>query len=143
MRKATVLVGIFLGLFLFLSPRGAYAGRCYLACTSTSSCSTACNAGTVKEPDITTCGDFGICSNPPPPTCTSNWVTTSTAIGGFAVQSYSPLGCDYYGVSQITKHDTNNCQPDQVSCQITFHEFRSDYACCQRYWCGGNTCGYH
>jgi hypothetical protein len=118
-----------------------------VVCTSTSSCSTSCNDGTIREPDIITCGDYGVCSDPPPPpppTCTSNWVTTSTAaIGGFAVQSFFPAGCDYYGVSQITRHDTNNCQPDQVSCLITFHTFRSDLACCQYYWCGGNTCGYY
>lgn len=146
MRKAVFLTCVCLGLFQLLLPGVAHAARCSVICTSTTSCDTSCNDGTVREPDIITCGDYGICSNPPPPpppTCTSNWVTTSTAIGGFAVQSFFPAGCDYYGVSRITKHDTNNCQPDQVYCQITFHTFRSDYACCVYYWCGGDTCGYY
>jgi hypothetical protein len=139
----SVLVGCFALALIFL-PAAAQAGRCINVCNSTASCDLGCNAGTAGYPDWITCGDWGTCagSEPPPPTCTSNWVTTTTAIGGFAVQSFFPNGCDYYGVSSITRHDTNGCQADQVSCGITFHTFRSDGACCTYYWCGGNTCGY-
>lgn len=76
--------------------------------------------------------------------CTPNWVIISSqAVGGFAVQSFSPPGCDYYGVTSYTWHDTNGCgDPDYQTCSISFHTFRSDGACCVYYWCGGNTCGY-
>ena len=82
MRKATVLVGIFLGLFLFLSLKGAHAALCSVACTPTASCSKFCNDGTLANPVIITCGEYGVCGNPLSPARTSNWMTTSTAIGG-------------------------------------------------------------
>ena len=147
-KNGSLLLAISLvGLILALFPVTAHAGRCSVACTSTASCDLSCNAGTAREPDFITCGDWGVCSNlppPPPPTCTSNWViTSSTASGGFAVQSFFPSGCDYYGVTRYTSHDLNGCKPDKVSCSITFHTFRSDLQCCLYYWCGGDTCGIH
>ncbi len=126
---------ILLGLF----PSAAQAATCSSVCTTTSSCDLSCTAFGGGEPEITTCGNWGRCAYPPPPTsCTSNWVTTSsTPVGGFSRQSFAPPGCDYYGVYRITQHDTNNCKPDRVYCQSTFIAFRSDYACCTYYWCGG------
>jgi hypothetical protein len=132
-----LVIGGFVGLLLNLFPAAARAASCSSVCTSTASCDLACTAIGGGDPELTTCGDWGRCAYPQ--TCTSNWVTTSTAIGGFAVQTFNPSGCDYYGVSRITKHDTNGCSPDQVSCQITFSAHRSDSLCCSYYWCGGTT----
>ncbi|MES1240772.1 MAG: hypothetical protein ABUT39_04055 [Acidobacteriota bacterium] len=127
-------------------------GYCSEICSSGSYCETSCLVcgsgsgpdspdGGCANPEATTCGDMGYSCTPW--TCTPNWVTTSsTPIGGFAVQSLIPYGCDYYGVSSITQHDQQGCEADRQLCEITFHTFRSDSFCCSHYWCGGNTCGW-
>jgi len=118
---------------------------CAQVCTVNSSCDTECAADPGKgEGEATTCGEYGVCEGFGGG-CTPYWVISSSqASGGFAVQSFFPPGCDYYGVTKFTWHDNNQCgDPDYQTCAITFHTFRSDYACCVYYWCGGDTCGFN
>lgn len=146
MKRASLWI-VVLGLVGALQalPATAYPD-CASHCTVNTSCEDECLAGEGKgEGEPVTCGEYGVCEGAPQPPCTPNWVVISSQpIGGFAQQSFFPPGCDYYGVSRLTWHDTSQCgDPDYQTCSITFHTFRSDGACCVYYWCGGDTCGFN
>ncbi len=142
MRKhySLLAIAVCFGL-LSLFPATAQAAICSSVCTSTTSCSLSCTAIGGGEPEITTCGDWGVCAYPPPPpACTSNWVTTSTTqVGGFSQARFAPPGCDYYGAFRVVQHDTNSCKPDKVTCQHVLLASLGNTSCCTTYWCGGLT----
>lgn len=60
--RLLLVVGGCFGLLLSLFPSAARAlPRCSVACTPTASCSTQCVAIGGMSPEITTCGEWGIC----------------------------------------------------------------------------------
>lgn len=84
MRKhcSMLVIGGCFGLFLSLFPSVAQAGICRNVCTPTASCSLVCTAIGGGEPEITTCGEWGVCAGAPLSSAsTSNWMTTSTQAG--------------------------------------------------------------
>jgi hypothetical protein len=122
---------------LILVPSQAMAALCFSVCNQYAPCDRACQQ--YGGGPTTTCGAWGDCQGP----CQPNYQpVSSTQIGAYSINYFSPNSCDHVVVKRVTWHDSNCVgSVDYTTCFSTVDGSRNDHFCCSFFFCGGQiTC---